>query len=188
MCGIIGYIGKREALPILLQGLRDLEYRGYDSAGIAVIKDGKIERIREVGKVDMLVKKIDRQKFPGNIGIAHTRWATHGGVTQQNAHPHLSGNGEIAVVHNGIIENYQALRDELKGKGHAFQSETDTEVIPHLIEEEMKSTSGDFAAAVRRACRKFKGRYAILALHKGSETLVAARTGSPLIVGVGGDG
>src|SRR5688572_12563990 len=107
MCGIVGYIGNKQALPILLQGLRDLEYRGYDSAGITILNDGKFERIREVGKVDMLVKKIDGQRLDGSVGIAHTRWATHGGVTEANAHPHVVGQGKLVLVHNGIIENYR---------------------------------------------------------------------------------
>src|SRR5574340_240597 len=109
MCGIVGYIGKKQALAILLQGLRDLEYRGYDSAGIAILKDGRFECVREVGKVDRLVQKIDGQKLEGNVGIAHTRWATHGGVTVENAHPHVVGNNKLALVHNGIIENYREL-------------------------------------------------------------------------------
>src|SRR3989338_9114741 len=114
MCGIVGYIGKEQALPILLQGLRSLEYRGYDSAGVAILNKGKIERVREVGKVDMLVKKIGKASAAGSIGIAHTRWATHGGVTEKNAHPHLAGDGKLALVHNGIIENYRELREKLK--------------------------------------------------------------------------
>jgi glucosamine--fructose-6-phosphate aminotransferase (isomerizing) len=117
MCGIVGYIGKKQALPILLQGLRDLEYRGYDSAGIAVLDNGKIDRVREVGKVDMLAKKIGQVKIAGTLGIAHTRWATHGGVTEQNAHPHIVGKGKLALVHNGIIENYREIKKELEKDG-----------------------------------------------------------------------
>src|SRR5579863_6189713 len=124
MCGIVGYIGKKQALPILLQGLRDLEYRGYDSAGIVVLDNGKLDRVREVGKVDMLSKKLAGKNFPGSIGIAHTRWATHGGVTEFNAHPHVV-DGKLALVHNGIIENYRELK--LKLKDQHFESETDTE-------------------------------------------------------------
>src|SRR3989338_6708398 len=126
MCCIVGYIGQKEALPILLQGLRDLEYRGYDSAGIAILNNGNIKRIREVGKVDMLVKKIDGDKFSGNIGIAHTRWATHGGVSEKNAHPHVAGAGKLVLVHNGIIENYRELKEKINEQ---LESETDTEIL-----------------------------------------------------------
>ena len=184
MCGIIGYIGKREALPILLQGLRDLEYRGYDSAGIAVIKDGKIERIREVGKVDMLVKKIDRQKFPGNIGIAHTRWATHGGVTEQNAHPHIAGEGKLVLVHNGIIENYRELKAKVKGP---FESETDTEILAKWIFQNYeKDSKRDLAQAVKKALLSVRGTYGLAIMHADHpDEIVAARLGSPLVVGIG---
>src|SRR3990167_9808861 len=120
MCGIVGYIGKKEALPVLLQGLRDLEYRGYDSAGVAVLDGKKINREREVGKVDFLVRKIDSKKLPGTTGIAHTRWATHGGVTEKNAHPHVVGKGKLILAHNGIIENYRELKEKVKGP---FESE-----------------------------------------------------------------
>ena len=184
MCGIIGYIGKREALPILLQGLRDLEYRGYESAGIAVIKDGKIERIREVGKVDMLVKKIDRQKFPGNIGIAHTRWATHGGVTEQNAHPHIAGEGKLVLVHNGIIENYRELKAKVKGP---FESETDTEILAKWIFQNYeKDSKRDLAQAVKKALLSVRGTYGLAIMHADHpDEIVSARLGSPLVVGIG---
>lgn len=181
MCGIVGYIGKKQALPILLQGLHDLEYRGYDSAGIAVLNDGKIERVREVGKVDMLAKKIDGQKFPGHLGIAHTRWATHGGVTETNAHPHVVGNGKMVMVHNGIIENYRELRDKLKHK--KLESETDTEVLAQWIFEHY---DGDLAKAVREALLDVRGTYGIVVMHADHpEKLVAARLGSPLCIGIG---
>ncbi len=182
MCGIFGYIGSRnDAGSLVVEGLKNLEYRGYDSWGVARKTDNKAIVRKDTGKIST----VDANEFNGECGlaIAHTRWATHGGVTPENAHPHLSSNGSIAVVHNGIIENYQELRDELKTKGHKFLSETDSEVIPHLIEEEMK-TSPDFASAVRAACSKFHGRYGVLAFHTDSNTLVAARTGSPLIIGV----
>src|SRR3990167_1061263 len=148
MCGIVGYIGKKEALPVLLQGLRDLEYRGYDSAGVAVLDGKKINREREVGKVDFLVKKIDGKKFPGTTGIAHTRWATHGGVTEKNAHPHVVGDGKMAVVHNGIIENYREIKKQLKNQSQ--HSETDTEVLAQLIFENYE---GDLQKAVKKALR-----------------------------------
>ena len=165
-----------------MDGIKNLEYRGYDSWGVAC-KNGE-ESIfvkKDIGKISA----VDSNQFSQtcNQALSHTRWATHGGVTQENSHPHLSTDRTIAVVHNGIIENYQELREDLKSKGHSFLSETDSEIIPHLIEEELK-TSEDFASAVRNACKKFDGRYALLAMHTTSQTLVAARTGSPLIVGV----
>lgn len=186
MCGIFGYVGQRnDAGMLVVEGLKNLEYRGYDSWGVATKSTDTISISKDIGKISA----IDASQFANGsrLAIAHTRWATHGGVTQCNAHPHTSGDEKIAVVHNGIIENYQELRDELKAKGHTFLSQTDTEVIPHLIEEELKSTE-DFASAVRNACKKFTGRYALVAMHTDSDTLVAARTGSPLIVGVGTNG
>ena len=186
MCGIIGYVGSRtDAGELVIEGLKHLEYRGYDSWGVACsIGDGFLVK-KDIGKISA----VNGLEFYDqcSLAVAHTRWATHGGVTKLNAHPHLSCDQTIAVIHNGIIENFTELRKELLAKGHRFQSETDTEVIPHLIEEELKKDP-DFAAAVRRACLKFHGRFAILALHTASHTLVAARTGSPLIVGVGEDG
>ncbi len=182
MCGIFGYIGTRQdAGKLVVEGLKNLEYRGYDSWGVACRRPEGTIVSKDIGKISA----IDSDHFAGscNLAIAHTRWATHGGVTPANAHPHLSGDGAIAVVHNGIIENYRELRDELVAFGHTFISETDTEVIPHLIEEELQKT-GDFASAVRNACNRFEGRFGILAFHTESNTLVAARTGSPLIIGV----
>ena len=182
MCGILGYVGKRiDAGKIVVDGLKNLEYRGYDSWGVASKDNGEILVEKDIGKISAVDSDLFRHS--SSLAIAHTRWATHGGVTKVNAHPHLSGDGTIAVIHNGIVENYQQLRDELMAKGHRFLSETDTEVIPHLIEEEMKSGK-DFFAATRAACLRFDGRYAVLAMHTTSNTLVAARTGSPLIVGV----
>ncbi len=184
MCGIFGYVGKRSnAAALAVTGLKSLEYRGYDSWGIAW-KEGSTLNVRKAtGKIS----GIDPSELPGcSVAIGHTRWATHGGVTEVNAHPHTNEDSTIAVVHNGIIENYQALRAELLAQGHTLVSETDSEVIPHLIEEELERT-GDFAKAFRNACRRFQGRYAILAVHSVSDTIVAARTGSPLIVGVDGD-
>jgi glucosamine--fructose-6-phosphate aminotransferase (isomerizing) len=182
MCGIFGYVGKRkDGGKIAIEGLKNLEYRGYDSWGLACKRNDGLQVEKDIGPIGDV--KSERFAEDCSLAIAHTRWATHGGVTKRNAHPHLSEDGTIAVVHNGIVENYLELRRDLKAKGHTFQSETDTEVIPHLIEEEYKKTK-DFAAAVRGACKHFQGRFAILALHTGSQTLVAARTGSPLIVGV----
>lgn len=183
MCGIFGYIGKRtDAADMAVEGLKSLEYRGYDSWGVAWKEEGALSIRKEIGKISGVNGKALTARGT-SLSIGHTRWATHGGVTRENAHPHLNEDRTIAVVHNGIVENYQELREELKAKGHAFLSETDTEVIPHLIEEYLKET-GDFAHAVRLACRRFEGRYGVLAVHATSETIVAARTGSPLIVGV----
>src|SRR3989339_1654902 len=186
MCGIIGYVGKRtDAGFLVVEGLKHLEYRGYDSWGVACKKKDGIAIRKDVGKIST----VNPAEFlkSCSLAMAHTRWATHGGVTQENAHPHVSCDGKIVVVLNGIIENFETLREELKAKGHRFVSTTDTEVIPHLIEEEMKHEP-DFAAAVRRACLKFEGRFGIVVMHAESETLVAARTGSPLIIGVAADG
>jgi len=182
MCGIFGYVGQRSAAgKIVIDGLKNLEYRGYDSWGVACKVGEGLQIKKDIGRIGV----VDSDAFASDcsLAIAHTRWATHGGVTSLNAHPHLSEDGMIAVVHNGIVENYLALKKDLLEKGHTFLSETDTEVIPHLIEEELK-VHGDFAAAVRKACLHFEGRYAILALHTQSNLLAAARTGSPLIIGV----
>jgi len=183
MCGIFGYVGKRsDAGRIVVRGIKNLEYRGYDSWGIARMIDGSIVINKSIGKIGA----VNPESFSDvcSLAIAHTRWATHGGVTVENAHPHLSADQTIAVVHNGIVENYQALRDELKKKGYAFRSETDTEVISHLLQEEMKS-GGTFSDAVRHACLRFDGRYAFVALNAGTHELIAARRGSPLIIGIG---
>lgn len=181
MCGIVGYIGNKKALPILLGGLRDLEYRGYDSAGIAVLENGELKRIREVGKVDALVKKVKKQEFDSTIGIAHTRWATHGIVEERNAHPHFAGNGKLALVHNGIIENYRDLQKKLKDVTQ--ESDTDSEVLAQWIFSHYK---GDLAEAVRSALLKVRGTYGILVMHADHPgELVAARLGSPLAIGIG---
>jgi glucosamine--fructose-6-phosphate aminotransferase (isomerizing) len=164
-----------------VEGLKSLEYRGYDSWGIAWKEEGNLSFRKEIGKIS----GVDGTTLSENctLSIGHTRWATHGGVTQENAHPQFNEDRTIAVVHNGIFENYQEIRNELKAKGHVFVSETDTEIAPHLIEEYMKE-GNDFARSVQLACRRFTGRYAVVAVHTTSDTLVAARTGSPLIVGV----
>ncbi|MDA0803735.1 MAG: glutamine--fructose-6-phosphate transaminase (isomerizing) [Planctomycetota bacterium] len=188
MCGIVAYIGKRECAPILIEGLKRLEYRGYDSAGIAAI-DGGLKRVRCVGRVAALEQKIEGMGgCAGTLGIAHTRWATHGTVTDNNAHPHRDdealGHG-ITIVHNGIIENYSSLRTWLAGHGHTFTTETDTEVLAHLIGRLYK---GDLMAAVQGALKQVTGAYAIAVIcEKEKDTLVVARKGSPLIVGVGDD-
>ena len=185
MCGIVGAVSERDVQGILLEGLRRLEYRGYDSAGMAVIAgDHSVQRAREVGKVASLSDAMDARPLPGHLGIAHTRWATHGEPSQTNAHPHMSGD-RLAIVHNGIIENYQELRDELRADGFEFTSQTDTEVVAHLIEKNYRSL-GDLHQAVRAAIARLRGAYALAVVH-GDEPdhLVVCREGSPLVIGVG---
>ena len=184
MCGIVGFTGARSAAPLLLEGLKRLEYRGYDSAGIAVMGDQGIQVEKVSGKVQKLCEKTaDGAAVPGSTGIGHTRWATHGAPTDTNAHPHLSNDGRFAVVHNGIIENYAALREELTAKGYTFQSETDTEVIVHLLE---MYDSGDLKATVMRSVARLEGSYALGVLCSDRpDTLYAVREASPLILGVG---
>src|SRR3989338_470775 len=188
MCGIIGYIGKKEALPILLGGLRDLEYRGYDSAGVAILHGGKIKRERKVGKVNFLVKKIGREKLKGTTGIAHTRWATHGGVTERNAHPHTAGEGKLVLAHNGIIENYRELKKEIKDQN--FESETDSEILAKLIYQNyQKDKKRDLLKAVKKTLSKVHGTYGIVVMHADHPNqIVAARLGSPLAIGIGQGG
>ncbi len=185
MCGILGGIAKREVNEILIEGLRRLEYRGYDSAGLAVLNDsGQIERCRRMGKVIELENGINENPFSGNIGIAHTRWATHGKPSQENAHPHMSGE-RLAIVHNGIIENHEELRRYLQNEGYEFQSQTDTEVIVHLLHKNLQKISS-LTDAVKETIQQLEGAYAlgvISADHPG--ILVAARHGSPLVIGVG---
>src|SRR4030043_391407 len=185
MCGIVGYIGARETARVLIDGLKRLEYRGYDSAGIAVLQKGKIEIRRKEGKLSNLEELIGKETFNGKVGIGHTRWATHGRPSDENAHPHKAG--KVAVVHNGIIENYLPLKEILKSKGHVFTSETDTEIISHLIDEFVKEGYSSLEA-VRIALDKIKGSYALGILFEGDdECLIAARKESPLVVGLGKD-
>lgn len=182
MCGIIGYVGNKKALPILIQGLKRLEYRGYDSAGVAILDKNEIKRLRSVGKINKLIEKTKKNSLPGNTGIAHTRWATHGGVTKANAHPHISCGNKITLVHNGIIENYQEIKDKLKKK-HTFSSDTDTEVIVHLIEENYE---GNLQSAVKKSLAQVRGTYgiAVMSTNEPNEIIVA-RLGSPIVIGVG---
>lgn len=183
MCGIVGYIGSRKTAEVLMDGLKRLEYRGYDSAGIAVFHQGKIEIRRNEGKLKKLEEQIKGEDFDGRIGIGHTRWATHGRPSDENAHPHKAG--RVAVVHNGIIENYLPLKEFLKRKGRHFTSETDTEVVSHLIDEFIEEGSS-FPDAVRMALDKIRGSYALGILFEGDEKcLIAARKESPLVIGVG---
>ncbi|MGD0637721.1 MAG: glutamine--fructose-6-phosphate transaminase (isomerizing), partial [Nitrososphaerales archaeon] len=185
MCGIIAGISEEEIAPILLEGLRRVEYRGYDSAGVATLSDGRLEIRKEVGRIDDLESRYRASGMKGRTGISHTRWATHGGVTQANAHPHASCDDMVAVVHNGIIENYLELRERLIGDGHVFKSETDTEVIPHLIEEACRKGMDPLAATLS-AVRQLKGQYAIVAMFRDHpEVIMGARNDAPLVVGVG---
>jgi glucosamine--fructose-6-phosphate aminotransferase (isomerizing) len=183
MCGIIGYIGPRETNKVLIEGLKRLEYRGYDSAGIAVFQKGKIEIRRKVGKLKNLEELIEKETFDGKVGIGHTRWATHGRPSDENAHPHKAG--KVTVVHNGIIENYLPLREYLKKKGHVFSSETDTETIAHLIDEFIQE-GHSFLDAVKITLGRIKGSYALGILYEGDETcLIGARNEAPLVIGLG---
>ncbi|MBK5276213.1 MAG: glutamine--fructose-6-phosphate transaminase (isomerizing) [Desulfuromonadales bacterium] len=183
MCGIVGYIGGQQATPIILDGLRKLEYRGYDSAGIATLGDGKSSIRRSEGKLVNLDNLLQKQPLTGMIGIGHTRWATHGKPSEINAHPHKAG--PIILVHNGIIENYLQLKEQLKQGGHTFQSETDTEVIAHLVEQKLRSEP-DFEKAVRLALAELRGAYAVCIINeKEPRTLIAAKLGSPMVVGLG---
>jgi glucosamine--fructose-6-phosphate aminotransferase (isomerizing) len=184
MCGIIGYIGPKPVVPILIDGLRRLEYRGYDSAGIAVVRDGAIDVRRSAGKLARLEEAIRTDPVAGAYGLGHTRWATHGRPTEENAHPHRDCTGRVVVVHNGIIENYLELKRELEGQGHKFVTETDTEVVAHLVEREMRGDG--LAAAVHRALGQLRGLFAIVLISADDPgTIVAARSGPPIVVGLG---
>jgi glutamine---fructose-6-phosphate transaminase (isomerizing) len=185
MCGIVGYIGHREAYPILINGLKRLEYRGYDSAGIALL-NGTLNIYKQAGKVSILEEFASKKDIKGNIGIGHTRWATHGEPNDTNAHPHLSFSENISIIHNGIIENYAALKEQLQFRGYQFRSETDTEVLVNLIEDIQKNEQLNLFEAVRIALNKVVGAYAIVLLSKEEPTqLIAARKGSPLVIGIG---
>jgi len=182
VCGIIGYIGKRDALPILLKGLKRLEYRGYDSVGLALLFNKDLKIFKKVGKVKDLEEEVEKYKLKTYLGIAHTRWATHGAVKECNAHPQISCKGEIAIVHNGIIENYKEIKEELKD--HKFLSETDSEVIAHIMEEEYDKTK-DYVKATLKTVAKLKGSFAFLALIRPLNLIIGARLDSPLAIGIG---
>ena len=185
MCGIIAYCGSRRADAVLLDGLKRLEYRGYDSAGLTVAAQNKLAVVRAVGKVSDLEKKLQGQKLDGNYGIAHTRWATHGRPSEKNAHPHGDCCGKISIVHNGIIENYQDLKDELLAKKHVFSSETDSEVVAHLVEEYF---AGDLEAAVVKAIQRLEGTFGLAVIHADVDCqVVMVKRGSPIIIGIGAD-
>ncbi|MGC6434521.1 MAG: glutamine--fructose-6-phosphate transaminase (isomerizing) [Crocinitomicaceae bacterium] len=189
MCGIVAYIGKKEAYPIVVKGLKRLEYRGYDSAGIALLDQGEINLYKRQGKVANLEAFASEKNINGGVGIGHTRWATHGLPNDINAHPHASMDGRLALIHNGIIENYDTLREELINRGYEFQSETDTEVLVHLIDDIQKKENVNLAEAVRLALHSVVGAYAIVVMSKENPSkLVAARKSSPLVVGIGNDG
>ncbi len=187
MCGIVGYVGPREASSIILEGLKRLEYRGYDSAGLAVIQNGRIERRREVGKIANLERNLAENPVRGHIGIGHTRWATHGRPSEANAHPHMDCKGEVVVIHNGIVENFLELRQELMAEGHVFTSETDTETIAHLVEKYLDAGE-DLEGAVRRTLRRIKGAHGIVVMSsREPDKLVAARLGNAggVVLGLG---
>jgi glucosamine--fructose-6-phosphate aminotransferase (isomerizing) len=184
MCGIVGYVGPKPVLPVLMEGLHRLEYRGYDSAGIALVRDGQLQIRRSAGKLQNLEEVLSRDPIQGEFGIGHTRWATHGRPTEENAHPHRDCKNRVVVVHNGIIENYLELKRELKAAGHTFVTETDTEVVAHLVEKE--SRGDGLAAAVRRALTRVRGLFALVLISADDpETIVAVRNGPPVVVGLG---
>src|SRR3989440_6946131 len=179
MCGIVGYIGPKKVVPVIIEGLRKLEYRGYDSAGIAVVtQDGKMEIRRAPGKLRNLEEVIAKSPLDGTYGIGHTRWATHGRPTEENAHPHRDCTGQIVVVHNGIVENYLSLKQQLQDEGHKFVTETDTEIIAHLVE---KHFSGNLESAVRAAVKQLTGVFALAVLSIADPNkIIAARSGPPV--------
>lgn len=186
MCGIVAYVGNREAYPLILKGLKRLEYRGYDSSGVALLENGELNIYKKKGKVSDLESELNGKQLPATIGIGHTRWATHGEPNDVNAHPHYSNNRRLAIIHNGIIENYASIKQNLIGKGHQFLSDTDTEVLIHFIEDVQKETGATLEEAVRLALKEVVGAYAIVIMsldHPGQ--LIAARKGSPLVIGVG---
>jgi glucosamine--fructose-6-phosphate aminotransferase (isomerizing) len=189
MCGIVGYVGEQSALEVVINGLRRLEYRGYDSAGVALLADGKISTEKRAGKLGNLESALTDSPLPASTtGIGHTRWATHGAPNDRNAHPHVDCTGSVAVIHNGIIENFAALRAELEERGHQLSSDTDTEAVAHLLEEETRSQEGgvDLAEAMRRVCRRLEGAFTLVATHVDApDVVVGARRNSPLVAGRG---
>jgi len=188
MCGIVGYIGNREAYPIVIKGLRRLEYRGYDSTGVAIIQEGKLQVHKKKGKVAELEESVLGKNLHSYIAIGHTRWATHGEPSDRNAHPHLSNNGRLAMLHNGIIENYAAIKKELLSKGYTFKSDTDTEVLLNFIQDIQDNNKSSLEEALRIALKRIVGAYCILLIDQDDpETILAARKGSPLVIGIGKD-
>jgi len=188
MCGIVGYVGAKDAYPIIIKGLKRLEYRGYDSTGVSIGNKNGISQLKQKGKVADLEAYVADKDRSGSIGIGHTRWATHGVPNQANAHPHMSGDGKLSIIHNGIIENYASIKIALEGKGHTFKSDTDTEVLIHLIEDIKKHENVNLFEAVRIALAEVIGAYAIVVMEEGvNNEFIAARKGSPLVIGVGRD-
>jgi glucosamine--fructose-6-phosphate aminotransferase (isomerizing) len=186
MCGIVGYVGSKPLLPVLMEGLRKLEYRGYDSAGVAVVQNGELFIRRSAGKLSNLDSVLEKDPIQGQFGIGHTRWATHGRPTEENAHPHRDCRGRIVVVHNGIIENYLELKRELTAEGHSFITETDTEIVAHLVEREWRDDG--LEAAVRRALKQLRGLFALVLISADEpDTIVTVRNGPPVVVGLGDD-
>ncbi len=186
MCGIVGYTGKKQAYPIILKGLKRLEYRGYDSSGVALLKNGILNVYKKKGKVIELEESLFGETLDATIGIGHTRWATHGEPSDKNAHPHTSANGNIAMIHNGIIENYALIKSDLLKKGYSFKSETDTEVLLNFIEDIQKNNNCSIEEALRIALKRVTGAYCILLIEKNNpDTIIAARKGSPLVIGIG---
>src|SRR6187455_2314383 len=182
MCGIIGYIGSKPVVPVLLDGLRRMEYRGYDSAGVALVSPEGISLRRSAGKLANLETSIKSDPIDGLYGVGHTRWATHGRPTEENAHPHRDCTGRIVVVHNGIIENYLELKKELQAEGHSFKTETDTEIVAHLVEKE--SRGDGLEAAVRRALKRLRGLFALVLISADEpDTIVTVRNGPPVVIG-----
>jgi glucosamine--fructose-6-phosphate aminotransferase (isomerizing) len=185
MCGIVGYIGYRDAYPIVIKGLHRLEYRGYDSAGVALINKG-LKVYKKAGKVSDLEGFVKDVNLKGTVGMGHTRWATHGIPSDRNSHPHSSGDRKLTIIHNGIIENYAVIKEALLAKGHVFLSDTDTEVLIHLVEDIQHETGLDLREAVRVTLNKVIGAYAIVIMSSDEpDQLIAARKGSPLVIGVG---
>src|SRR5258708_3084675 len=184
-CGSIGFVGSREVVPVLLGGLKKLEYRGYDSAGIAVVNGSGVEVVRAEEKVSNLEARLNEKHIQGSFGMGHTRWATHGKPNENNAHPHRDCSGKVVVIHNGIIENFLPIKQRLQKTGHEFKTETDTEVVAHLIEENMKDGT-KFVDAVRKTLKELEGHYALVMIDGGDPgTIVAAKEGPPLVVGLG---
>src|SRR5215467_4124412 len=188
MCGIVGYVGNKQVVPLIIDGLRKLEYRGYDSAGIAVVnEEHDLEIRRAEGKLRNLEETIRLSPLDGTYGIGHTRWATHGRPTEENAHPHRDCTGRVVVVHNGIIENYLQLKDDLRKKDHRFVTETDTEIVAHLLEEHLKS-GANFESAVRQTVKELRGIFALSMLSADEpDTIISARQGPPVVIGLGGE-
>ncbi|MEO8771759.1 MAG: class II glutamine amidotransferase, partial [Ferruginibacter sp.] len=186
MCGIVGYTGPRQAYPLIIKGLKRLEYRGYDSSGVALLSDNQLRVYKKKGRVTELEEEVIGKNVESHIGIGHTRWATHGEPSDRNAHPHSSASGKLAIIHNGIIENYAQIKQELVKKGYHFTSDTDTEVLLNFIEDIQKNNGSTVEEALRVALKRVSGAYCILLMDQDDPTtIIAARKGSPLVIGIG---